>query len=421
MTAKQEDIRSLIDTTAQIERGADFNEAVEFLSHGIVEEAAKVQAGQKVLIWFDTPAIPLVKEVEKRCQEIGADVRFFMREYERDAESLTVLGEEEIKQMFDEEEALMNWAENVLILRNPEDPEALGHAPADKVKAYLNRYGQVHQRRVSGQVEWTLFYWPTEYEANLDGVSYDEYFRECVDGCKRPWEEVKAGQQVLKEKLDKGKVLEFHANEDDADPNKQTHITMSIEGMTFCNSTIGHNYPGSEVFSAPQINSVNGQIYAEGSYLYDGYLMRNIFLEVKNGRIIEAYAEEGNDGLQAILNRNDSEPGFGSRYFGECAIGTNVGLLRRFFNPLLNEKVGGSFHMAIGSCYDIEMHDGEPVNVNNGNTDKKTSVHWDLTVLMKRKPDGTGGGRIVLDGVVIQIDGQFLDPALAVLNGTTQT
>src|SRR4030042_7091542 len=138
--------------------------------------------------------------------------------------------------------------------------------------------------------------------------------------------------------------------------------------------------------------------------------MKNIYLRIENGRIVEAYAEEGNDGLQALLNRDDKESGFGSRYFGECALGTNGGLLRRFFNPLLNEKVGGSFHMAIGSCYKITEYAGEPVNVNNGNTKDKTSLHWDLTILMHRRADGLGGGRVLVDGEEIQIDGRFLDP-----------
>ncbi len=191
---------------------------------------------------------------------------------------------------------------------------------------------------------------------------------------------------------------------------------MSIDGMTFCNSTIDLNYPGSEVFSAPVLHSVNGQIYAEGEYLKDGYLIKNIFLKIENGRIVEAHADSGNEELQAILNRDDQKPGFGSRFFGEVALGTNPGLTRRFFNSLLNEKVGGSFHMAIGHCYSYNEYDGQPVKVNNGNTEDKTSLHWDLTILMHRKPDGSGGGRVIVDGEIIQLDGKFLDPDLAILN-----
>jgi len=262
-----------------------------------------------------------------------------------------------------------------------------------------------------GGVDWCLFVWPTEYEAKKEGLSQEEYTRMYFEACNQPWERIKEAQVILKDKLDKGKELKLIANEGDEDERKRTHLTMSIEDMTFGNSTIDRNYPGSEVFSAPVLESVNGQIYAEGEYLYDGHLMKDVYLRIEDGKIIEARAEEGNDGLQAILKQGE-----GARYFGEIGFGTNPGLTRRFFNDLLNEKVGGSFHMAIGQCYEYTEYAGEPVNVNNGNTKDRTPVHWDLTILMHRNEDDSGGGKIILDGEMIQEDGIFYDPRLAILN-----
>lgn len=240
-----------------------------------------------------------------------------------------------------------------------------------------------------------------------------------MEACNQPWESIKAAQAKLKAKLDKGKKLQIIADGENPDPTKRTNVWMSIDEMTFANSTIDRNYPGSEVFSAPVLESVNGQIYADGEYLYDGQLMKNIHLFVENGRISEkSYAEENNEGFQKILSNENIKPGEvgGARYFGEIALGTNPGLTRRFFNTLLNEKVGGSFHMALGHCYTFEEYDGEPVHVNNGNIPEKTPNHWDLTILMHRKPDGTGGGKVILDDEVIQRDGKFEDPDLAILN-----
>lgn len=303
----------------------------------------------------------------------------------------------------------------MLLIRNPEHPEAMGSVPPDKAQAYAESYAYAHTRRFKntrdGGVDWVLMLWPTEYEARKEGLPFNEYFRQYMEACNQPWGAIKKAQKKLKEKLDNGKVLELIANEDDPDPGKRTHVTMSIDGMTFCNSTIDKNYPGSEVFSAPVLESVNGQIYADGEYLYDGHLMKNIHLKIQKGKIIEALAEEGNEGLQDILSNGE-----GARYFGEVAFGTNRGLTRRFFNTLLNEKVSGSFHMAIGQCYNYEEYGGESVNVNNGNTEDRTPNHWDLTILMHRRHDGTGGGKIILDREVIQEDGKFLDPKLAILN-----
>ena len=415
MIENQTQIRKFIEST-ESDQDPFASTSIKNMARAIVEEAAKVRRGQKVLIWFDPPGIELVKQIDLRCQAAGAEIKFYMRDYEGDAQALAELDDQGIRHLFDDEEELTGWADNIILIRNSENPEAMSQAPSDKVAIYMKRYSEVHKRRIDGTVDWTLFLWPTQYEAAKEGLSHKEYFRQTMEACNQPWGEIKKAQAILKKKLDSGNIIELHANEEDPDPRKQTHVIMSIEGMTFCNSTIDRNYPGSELFSAPVRSSVNGQIYAEGEYLEDGYLMKNIFLKIENGRIIEAIAEEGNEGLQALLNRDNKEPGFGSRYFGEVALGTNPGLTRRFFNPLLNEKVGGSFHMAIGHCYSETEYRGEPVNVNNGNTEEKTSLHWDLTILMHRKTSGLGGGRVVIDGETIQKDGIFSDQALGVLN-----
>lgn len=413
--------QELLKRVESFEDTADpfITQAIKNTAAAMVEEAAKIQPGQKVLLWFDAPGqqsiqnLHLVKELYLRCLAKGAEVSFFMRDLDQDAQIITQLTTDGIRHLFDEEDKLINEADVMLIIRGPEHPEVMKTVDQELKSAYHSRYAEIHQRRVRGEVKWTLMLWPTAYEAAREGLPEQEYFREYMEACNQPWRAIKEAQSKLKSILDKAEHLEIFANEQDPNPLRRTHVSMSIKDMTFCNSTIDNNYPGSEVFSAPVLSSVNGQIFAEGEYLYNGFLMKNIFLKIKDGKIVEAVAEEGNEGLQKILSQGE-----GARYFGEVALGTNPGLSRRFFNSLLNEKVGGSFHMAIGHCYEFSEYGGEPVNINNGNTEEKTSNHWDLTILMHRKSDGTGGGRVLVDGITIQIDGMFLDPELEVLNRT---
>lgn len=389
--------------------------AIHNTAAAMVEESLDIQENQKVLIWFDPAGMPLVKEMYLCCLAKGADVSFFMRDLDEDARVIPDFDHKQIKAMFTEEKRLIEEAEAILIVRGPENPEALSVVPEELLEAYNQASKKAHHRRMidkgDGGVDWCLFLWPTEYEAKKEKLPYNEYAQMYFEACDQPWERIKEAQAILKAKLDKGKTLELIANEGDEDERKRTHLTMSIEDMTFGNSTIDRNYPGSEVFSAPVLESVNGQIYAEGEYLCDSHLMKNIYLRIEDGKIIEDRAEEGNDGLQAILKQGE-----GARYFGEVALGTNPGLTRRFFNDLLNEKVSGSFHMAIGHCYNYTEYAGEPVNVNNGNTKDRTPVHWDLTILMHRNEDGSGGGKVILDGEIIQEDGIFCDHRLAILN-----
>lgn len=406
----QETLKAIIEGH-QCDESPFVVESLRNTARAMVEDAAGVKEGQKVLLWFDEPGIQLVQQLNLACLARGAQVSYFQRDLDEDALVIPTLSPEEITSRFNEEERLINEAEVVLIVRGPNNPEAMKNVPPELKSIYTQRYSKVHDRRVRGDVDWTLFLWPTQYEAEKEGLPYDEYFRVYMEACNQPWRAIKDAQKILKQKLDAGETLQLIASENDSNPRKRTNITMSINGMTFCNSTIDKNYPGSEVFSAPVVDSVNGQIYAEGEYLYDGFLMRNIFFRVENGVIVEAVAEEGNDGLQTILGQ-----GGGARKFGEVALGTNPGLIRRMFNDLLNEKVGGSFHMAIGHCYTLTKYGEDEVCVNNGNTEEFTPNHWDLTILMHRKADGSGGGKVILDGEVIQEDGIFVDPRLAVLN-----
>jgi len=383
-------------------------EAVSSIAQAMVDISLKVQPWEKVLIIYDPLGKQLVEEISKRCRERKAKLTFFERDIEHEvnlamAPSLTGLEDYFLKQ-----KELIENSDAVFLVRGYENPEIFSKIPPERDKIYSEKWNEAHKKRFDGSVRWSLIYLPTKYEAKTEGIPYSQYVNEFFEACNQPWEKIKKTQAILVEKLNKGRNLELVVNPDDSDERKRTYLVMSIEGMTFINSTIGKNFPGSEVFSAPVLNSVKGQIYALGKYLYNGKLMEDIYLKIKKGKIIEAFAQKGKKYLQEILSQGE-----GARYFGEVAFGTNPGLTRRFFNSLLNEKVNGSFHLAIGHCYEYKEFEGVKVNVNNGNTSDKTPVHWDLTLLMYPQ---FGGGKVILDGEVIQENGKFLDPELKILN-----
>ena len=70
-------------------------------------------------------------------------------------------------------------------------------------------------------------------------------------------------------------------------------------------------------------------------------------------------------------------------------------------NTLFDEKIDGSFHLALGSCFD---------EADNGN---KSAIHWDLVYI--QAPE-FGGGDIYFDGRLIRKDGRFVIPELETLN-----
>ena len=80
----------------------------------------------------------------------------------------------------------------------------------------------------------------------------------------------------------------------------------------------------------------------------------------------------------------------GSRYLGECAIGTNYSIRNYTRNTLFDEKIGGTVHFALGAGYP-----------ETGN-DNQSGLHWDMVVDLRQ------GGFIEIDGMKINENGRFL-------------
>lgn len=375
------------------------------IAKAMVNISTKVKKGEHVLITYDADGRQLAHELARLSIQKGARVISHVRDVEMSKVLATFSSERDIMRSTGFMDLQIQQADVVFIIRANRDIETMAQVPSEKM-AMVTHAG----RPIGGDyrvnfTRWCLILWPTLQEAEFEGLNYQEYVKLFLNSCNQPWGKIEEAQKVLVGLLDKAYILTLIANPNDSDPLRRTELSMNIEPMRFANSTIDCNFPGSEVFSSPVKKSVEGQLFAPGKYSYDGHIMENIYFEVKNGHIQNEKARVGGEYLQNILNRDE-----GARYFGEVALGTNPGLRRRLFNPLLNEKVGGSFHITPGKAYEMEMYDGKVVNVDNGN---RSDIHWDITIPMLA---AYGGGEVLLDGKVLQKDGKFVDPRLAVLN-----
>lgn len=275
---------------------------------------------------------------------------------------------------------------------------------ANKFDAYRSDIEKEYFRRVGkDELRWNLTYLPTQAEAEMDGFDdYPEYLDFFFDAVDQPWGAIQKAQSHLIAPFNNAR--ELHITNSDG-----TDVTMSINGHTFANSVIAQNTPGSEIFSGPVKDSINGTIVAKGNFAIEllgkARRIRDITLHFEHGRIVEAHAVEGDADLQEILSLEDGldpeDPKFeGSRHVGEIGIGTNPHIRNHSVNGLLVEKIGGSFHVALGSCYG-DSYLGEEVLMSNGN---KSKIHWDLTTMLRGKE-----GRMYLDGHLIQKDGDWID------------
>jgi aminopeptidase len=272
------------------------------------------------------------------------------------------------------------WAEeNTKSLSNV-DPKRIGMSQAAR-KPLMEIF---MKRAAEKKLRWTGTQFPTQGAAQDAEMSLEEYEEFVFNAGKlnhsdpaAEWRKVSERQQRLADFLN-GK-RDYHVVAANG-----TDVRMSVAGMRWINCDGHENFPDGEVFTGPVIDSVNGQINFSFPAVHHGRECDGVRLTFKDGKVVNASATKGEDFLISMLDTDA-----GSRFLGECAIGTNYDITRYTRNTLFDEKIGGTVHFALGMGYP------ETGNAN------PSGLHWDMVV------DLRAGGYVEIDGVRINENGRF--------------
>jgi len=162
-------------------------------------------------------------------------------------------------------------------------------------------------------------------------------------------------------------------------------MTLSIKGRRFSNSTGIFNMPDGEIYTGPVEDSVNGWVKFTYPAIYQGVAVEGAELTFNRGRVERAQADKNRDYLVKMLESDE-----GARHIGEFAIGTNFDIHKFTGNILFDEKIGGTFHMALGAGYP------------ETGSKNKSSIHWDMICDMRTDAE------ITVDGDLLYKNGQFV-------------
>lgn len=275
------------------------------------------------------------------------------------------------------------------------------HPHPDRERLYDKETEPFYKKASTGELFYTLTAIPTRKDAQIDGIPYDDYIKLFFEMCDQPWDAITKAQSEL--------IAEFNAaskvritNDDGTDVSMEL-VDNDGSHFTFCNSVIAKNVPGSEIFSAPRRDSVNGIVVAKGKFTHARTVIENLTMTFKDGELVDYKADQGLEAFKRAITMDE-----GARYVGELGIGTNPHLRRHVMNGLLVEKIGGSFHLALGRPYSYKEYGGTTVKVDNGG---QSHLHWDITTLLHGK-----GGCIYLDNRQIMDNGVWINPKYDVLN-----
>ena len=235
--------------------------------------------------------------------------------------------------------------------------------------------------------KWVLLRFPTSAAAQAAGMSTEAFEDFCLAVCSLDYARMDKAMDPLVELMSRTDRVRVTA--------PGTDIAFSIKGIPVLKAAGTNNIPDGEVYTAPVRDSVNGTMLFNTPSLEDGTTYERVRLTFKDGRIVDADANEPAK-LQQMLDTDE-----GARYLGEFALGLNPLINKPMKDTLFDEKICGSLHLTPGRAYE---------DADNGN---RSSVHWDLVLI--QTPEW-GGGEIYFDDVLVRKDGRFVLPELEGLN-----
>jgi aminopeptidase len=258
-----------------------------------------------------------------------------------------------------------------LRIEAPANLRALSSVDPERIARATKARAPISEARL--RKRWCGTLWPTAARAQQAGMSEREYgaFVNRALFLDRPdapaaWAQLSRRQQRLVDRLAGAREIRIEAD--------GTDLSIRVDGRTWINSDGRRNMPSGEVFTGPLERSANGTIRFTIP-ANAAVEVEDVELRFQDGEVVSARARRGDEYLQSAL-RTDA----GARFLGEIGIGTNAGIDRATGSTLLDEKIAGTVHLALGRSYP-----------ETGGTNA-SALHWDLIC------DLRDGGRVSADG-----------------------
>jgi len=243
------------------------------------------------------------------------------------------------------------------------------------------------ERAARGELRWVGTQAPCHaaaQDAHMSLGAYEQFVLEAglvhLDDPATAWREISRRQQQMVDYLNQRREVRFVTPQG-------TDLTVAVEGRQWVNCDGHENFPDGEVFTGPIEDATQGTVVYSFPAVHGGHEVEGIRLEFRDGKVVDATAARGLEYLTAMLDQDA-----GARILGEIALGTNYAVRQFTRNTLFDEKIGGTFHAAVGAAYP------ETGGKN------QSGLHWDMVCDLRH------GGQVFADGELINENGLFLNP-----------
>ncbi len=364
------------------------DERVEKLADVLVDYSAKVKKGDTVEIRGSMLAEPLILAIYERCLKRGAHVRIKILFPHADPIFYGTATDEQLSYVWETDKWLMENLDVSFYIISEVNTRQLSNVDPSRMvistQARKPLMDTFMQRGATGEYRWMVTLFPTEahaMEASMGLAEYEDFF---FDACLVNSDDPVAEWRKLAERHHR--MIEWMAGRNEVHiEGEGTDLYLEVADRIWIPADGGENFPDGEIFTGPIETATRGHITYSFPAIYNGVACEGIRLEFEAGRVVDISAEKNEDYLVKTL---DTDPG--GRVLGEIGIGTNYGIKEFSGEILLDEKIGGTVHLALGASYP-----------ETGGTND-SSIHWDMVCDLRK------GGRITVDGDALMEDGKLL-------------
>ena len=331
----------------KLEKWADY-----LLDHSLdgIEEEDVVMIKGEYITW------PLIRMLKKKIIKARAVPDVFLVEPDNDRGQVWSAAMAKYGTM-DQIERVPDWVEEryenmtkYIEILGAESPDLFANLPEKKSAAIKKADMPFKEIRLSKP--WVLTLYPTKAFADMENMTLEEYTEVVMSTTLTDPNKLEEKEQPVYELMqasDKIKIETIHPEK-----NQELTLEMSIKDRNIVKCTGKNNFPDGEVFTSPDANSVQGEIFVDLPVFFNGVNIQGIYLKIEDGKIVDYDAQENTRTLKTIIETDK-----GSHRIGEVAFGMNQGLQTALKHPLFVEKVGGTLHIAIGESYP-QCYVGDP-------------------------------------------------------------
>jgi aminopeptidase len=359
----------------------------------LVHHSLSATKGQTLFLLADPEALPLVTAVYERSILDGVKVEVVVQHRPLTEFLLQHGSDEQITYTPQSRLAAVQQHDLYLYIGSNSNSKMLSNIPSKKqmLAAMGNKpiIDTLLQRTADQKMRWCLTMFPNSsaaQDADMGTEEYEEFvFRACMLDEPSPieaWRAVEKRQQNLVSFLEGVRELRFRNWHG-------TDLQVNVEGMKWVNCCGRINFPDGEVYTGPNLHAVHGGVNGSVRFslptIYRNVEVCDIELTFEHGAVVKAHASKNEPFLHEMIAIDG-----GSKYVGEIAFGTNNRIQKCTKSILFDEKIGSTFHLALGKGYP------ETGNCN------QSALHWDMIF------DLRGESSVEADGETIMRNGRFV-------------